>query len=166
MHSHRPFLPQHRLQRYVLWLVALLSWMAAVAFADAPVSARQCRQRRIPLWRLSRWVANLIAARALTLAGRLPRRTHEWRRTRFARPSHFRRSMLGAKLRRALTHRDRATHIAQLIAILRNLDAYAAQLAQNMRRGLRRLVRTKPPIAPGVALCGAPAPTPAFSDSS
>lgn len=167
MHSHRPFLTQHRLRRSVLWLLTALSWIAAVLFADAPVNARQCRQRSfISGRRLSRWVANLVAARALTLAGRPPPRPHGWPRSRVKRPSHFRRSMTGAKLRRALRHEDPRTHIAQLVAILRNIDAYAAPMARRVRAGLRRLLSVKPPVAPAVALHGAPAPTPAFADSS
>jgi hypothetical protein len=81
-------------------------------------------------------------------------------------PQPFRRSLLGSKLRRLLSHKDFAAHIRQLIAFLRNLDTHAAHLAHCMRRRRRRLFRTLPSIAPASALTGAPTPPPAFADSS
>ena len=71
----------------------------------------------------------------------------------------------GAKLRRALNHKHAATHVAQLITVLSNLDVYAARLAYRLRH-LRRVWRIMPPIAPGGTIYGAPASSPAFSDSS
>jgi hypothetical protein len=49
--------------------------------------------------------------------------------------------------------------------VLRNLDVYARRLMQRMRN-LRRLWRLIPQIAPAALILGAPAPMPAFADSS
>lgn len=166
MKVYRPIIQHHRLQRYALWLLAMLSWVGAVMFANLPISARHNRQRGdITLAQLSRWVANLIGARAVALA-RPRQRQQVWRYSRFKRPSGFRRSMLGAKLRRLLKHKDPRTHIAQLIAVLRDLDTHAAQLAYNARYRRRRLVRIVPPIAPCALFLGSRASSPALRDSS
>lgn len=168
MQLHRPILTQHRLRRLVLWLLTLLRWIAAIWFADRPAHARHRRQRGdISLACLSRWVGALLIVRALHTL-RVPRRKRflYWRRAFNARPSHFRRSMFGARLRRVLKHKDPATQIAQLIAVLRNLDAYAAQLALRLRCRMRRLLRAWLEIAPAVALSGTSSLSPALSDSS
>ena len=168
MPTHHPILTSHRLQRYVLWALALVSWIAATAFANRPISARRARRFGDVSWLdLSHLVGNLLMIRALHMLGRVPplRRVPYWLRDRGARPSHFRRSLFGAKLRRALRHKDPATHLAQLIAVLRNLNAYAAHLARNIRRR-RRLLRLVPQIAAATLMLGPPAPPPAFSDSS
>jgi hypothetical protein len=169
MQLHRPIITQHRLQRLILWTLALLHWIAAVLFANRPAHARHWRQRGdTSLTHLSRWTAALIMTRALHLLRAHPRRRrfHYWRRTFSARPSGFCRSLLGAKLRGALKHKDPATHIAQLIAVLRDLDTYAARLAFRMRHRLRRLLRAWLMIAPVAPMLGPPGPPPAFSDSS
>ena len=169
MQTYRPILKQHRLQRLVLWALAMLQWLAAVLFSDRPVSFRHIQRiEDTTLSGLQRLVTGLVMARALNLLAR-PRRSgriHYWRRGRNMRPRHWVRSLLGSKLRRALRHKDIATHIAQLIAVLRNLDKHAAHLAQRMRCKLRRLWRTTPPIAPATALCGTPPPLPAIANSS
>jgi hypothetical protein len=168
MKLHRPILTQHRLRRLVLWTLATLSWFAAVLLSNRPITRRHAMQRGdICLAWLTRAVSSLLMIRALHIIGRTPRlRPRYWMRGRDTRPSHFLRSLFGARLRRMLKHKDPATHIAQLICVLRNLHAYAAHLARCMRGRRRRLFRTLPPMAPAVTLRGAPAPTPAFSDSS
>jgi hypothetical protein len=166
MQAYRPILTRHRLQRLVLWALAMLSWIAAV-LAGRHVNRRHIEQRGdISLAWLTRLIVNLLMIRAAHI-GRFKRRgpTRYWRHGRDLRRRHFHRSLLGAKLRRALKHKDLVTHIARLIAVLRDLNTYAAELARNIRRR-RRLWHTTPPIAPAIALLGAPAPSPAFSDSS
>jgi hypothetical protein len=150
-------------------MLAMLSWIAAVLCEKRSFSARHLRQRgdmSFPL--LSRWVGNLLIAHALHVLPRTPRaRFLYWRRTFNARPSQFRRSLLGAKLRRVLTHKDPATRVAQLIAVLRNIEEYAVRLAYRIRHCLRRVLRGLLTIAPAT-----PRPAhgacilPAFSDSS
>lgn len=186
MQVYRPIIPRRRLQRLVLWLLATLSWVAAVMFADRSISARYNRQRGdIALTHLSRWVGNLIMARAAAILRLTRRRQHLRRHTRIQRPSGLRRSLLGAKLRRMLKHKDARTMIAQLITVLRNLDvtprtsrttsAIAAASCASCRR-LRRVRRSsergvpagifrqllthnasrQPPAAPGPAPRGRP----------
>jgi hypothetical protein len=169
MHSHRPILTQHRLQRLALWLLTLLHWIAAIWSANRPAHARHRRQRGdISLDWVSRWVGALITVRALNMLRPRPRRMRflYWRPAFNARPSHFQRSLYGAKLRRALKHKDPATHIAQLIAVLRNLDAHAADLALRIRCRLRRLLRAWLEIALSTPLSGARALSPPVTDSS
>ncbi len=168
MKLHRPVLTPHRLQRYILWTLAMLSWFAAVLFDNRTINTRRFHQRgHISIAWLTRMVSALIIIRALHMIGRSPRPRHRyWMRGRDTRPSHFQRSLFGARLRRLLKHKDPATHMAQLTRVLRNLDTHAAHLARCIRGRRRRLFRTVPPLAPAVALYGAPASSPAFADSS
>ena len=169
MQLFRPILTQHRLQRLALWLLTLLHWIAAIICANRPAHARHRRQRGdISLAWVSHWVGALITVRALNTLRPRPRRMRflYWRPAFNTRPSHFQRSLYGAKLRRALKHKDPATHIAQLIAVLRNLDAHAAALALRIRSRLRRLLRAWLAIAPATRLLGAPALPPPLADSS
>jgi hypothetical protein len=149
-------------------MLALLCWVAAVLAEKRAIGPRHLRQRGgISFPRLSRWVGDLLTARALQLLPRIPqRRFLYWRRSFNARPSQFRRSLLGSRLRRALTHKNPATRIAQLIAVLRDLDDYAARLAYRIRHCLRRVLRGVLTIAPGAPLCADRPLLPAFSDSS
>jgi hypothetical protein len=167
MHSHRSILTQHRFQRLVLWTLTMLSWIAAVLSANRAVSARHRRGRfDISLPWLTQLVGKLLIVRAGQLARRRRKRIVYWRRGRDLRRSHLLRSALGARLRRKLKHQDIRVWLANLIGVLRDLDAHAAPLAQRLRRGLTRVWRWWGPIAPAVALCGAPAPMPALADSS
>jgi hypothetical protein len=168
MQIHRRHLTQHRFQRIVLWALALLTWVAAMLSGNRAVSARHARQRfDISLPWLTGLVSKLLIIRAAQLA-RLRRcgRIRYWARGRDLRRSHLLRSTLGTRLRRTVRHKDVGAWMARLIAVLRNLDAYAAPLAQRLRRGLTRLWRVTPPIAPAQAACAGPASAPAFADSS
>jgi hypothetical protein len=168
MHIHRRHLTQHRFRRIILWTLALLTWIAAVLTNNRAVSARHQHQRfDVSLPWLTTLVGQLLIIRAGQLARlRRPKRIRYWRRGRDLHLSHLQRSVLGARVRRSLRHKDIATWIANLIAVLRNLDAHAAPLAQRMRRGLTRLLRAWGPIAPSERVPEAPAQTPALSDSS
>jgi len=169
MHTYRPIVTKHRLRRDILWALAMLSWLWAVLFGNLTPSLRQLAQRieAFSLDNLARLVRDLLIVRALHIAGPPPRRgrLHYWRYGRSLRRRHFVRSLLGAKLRRQFRHKDLATRIAQLIALLRHLDTHAAQLARRMRR-LYRIWRTTPPIAPCALLLAPPALSPAACDSS
>jgi hypothetical protein len=168
MQSHRPILNQHSLRRLALWTLAVLSWIAAMLFHNRAVTLRHIQQRfdLISLPWLTSLVGKLIILRAGELA-RLRRSKHNyWRCGRDIRPPHIFRSVIGARLRRALTHKDAHVWIANLIAVLRSLDAHAALLAKRLRRGLTRLWPVLRRIAPATALLGPPASSPAFPDSS
>jgi hypothetical protein len=168
MQLYRPILTSHCLRRLVLWALTMLAWFAAVFFAKRDIGPRQLRQRGdVSLEALARMAATLLIIRALHIIGRAPRRRiHAWRHGRDLRRAHFRRSLLGSKLRRALHHKDAATRITQLISVLRNLDAHAAHLARRIRSGLRRLWRIGPCIAAATDLPAAPRLQPALADSS
>jgi hypothetical protein len=169
MHSYRPFLTQHRIQRLALWGLATLSWMAAVLFGDRLIAFHQLRRfDDTTLLGVKRMVVALLIERALNMLHRRRnrRRARLWRHGLDLRPRHWIRSLLGSKLRRALNHRDPATHMAQLIAVLRNLDAYAARLARRMRLGLRRLWSTVAPIASAELVLDQWASLPPTPDSS
>ena len=169
MHSHRPILNQHRLRRLALWTLAVLSWIAAILFSERAVTFRHIAQRTdlISLAWLTQLINKLLIARAAQLA-RLRRRKRivYWRHGRDLHRPHIIRSVLGARVRRALKHKDIRAWIANLIAVLRNLDAHAAPLAKRLRRGLTRLWRIVPAIAEATLLLGPPAPPPALADSS
>jgi hypothetical protein len=109
MQTYRPIINQHRLQRYVLWALALLAWVAAMLSSGAHPKARHMRQRGdIDLTRL---VCTLLIARALNLLRmRLRHRLHYTRHGRGLRPRHFMRSFFGAKLRQVLKHKDHIPH--------------------------------------------------------
>jgi hypothetical protein len=113
-------------------------------------------------------ITGLLMIRALHIDGLAPRRrtVPHWMRGRDKMQTHFVRSVLGARLRRLLKHADPATHIAHLIAFVRNLDKHAAHLAYCMRHCRRRLWRRVPEIAPAAQFFTAPAPMPALADSS
>jgi hypothetical protein len=168
MKPNRRFLTQHRFQRLILWTLAVLTWTAAILSNTRDVSARHQRQRfdlSLP------WLTRIVGELLIVRAGRLARLRRNkpiryWRRGRDLRRRHLMRSILGSRLRRALRHKHTVTWIANLIAVLRNLDTHAAQLAQRLRRGLTRLWRICAPIAQIIAQYGAPASPPAISDSS
>jgi hypothetical protein len=163
-----PIFTEHRRKRLTLWALTVLGWLMSVLFGDRDVSVRHLNQRLDYLFldELTDVTRALLVSRALQFAKvRMPRRLHYWRHGRSLRRAHFMRSFLGKRFRRLLAHRDLKTRIAQLIAVLRNLDVYARRLMQRMRN-LRRLWRIVPRIAPGALILGAPAPTPALADSS
>jgi hypothetical protein len=164
MKHRRPLPTQHRLQRLALCTLALLHWIAAIFSGLTPSARHRAQRGHVSLASLKHRVIALIIFRALHLIGPY-RDAPSARHGRDLRRSHFIRSLLGSKLRRALNHKHAPTQVAQLIAILRNLPAYAAHVAYRLHH-LRRLWRIVPPIAPATALYGAPAPSPAFADSS
>jgi len=167
---HRPIITQHRVQRLVLWALAMLSWCAGVLFGDRPISIRHIQQRfgDLKLTALTRFVRTLVALRAVALAGvrRPRRRTSLWRRGRNLQRSHFPRSLAGARLRRLLKRDDLATRIARLVHVLRNIDAYAQPLVRRFRRGLTRLWRVLPPIGGAQTLRACCAIAPHLADTS
>lgn len=156
----------HQRQRLILWALTMLHWFAKALLDYRIVTKRQLAQRGdYSLGWLTRLVTNIALHRARDFLGRVPTVKHVWRRGRDLRRSHMRRSLIGARVRRALKHKDIATSIARLIDALNNIDHYARQLAKRYKR-LRRLWSIKPPLAPCAAILGAPALLPASCDSS
>ena len=163
-----PIFTEHRRKRLTLWALTVLGWLMSVLFGDRDVSVRHLNQRLdfVFLDELTDVTRALLVSRALQFAKAPNRgRLHYWKFGRSLRRAHFMRSFLGAHFRRLLTHRDLKTRIAQLIDVLRDLDAHARRLAQRMRT-LHRLWRIVPQIAPAALMLGSPASRPALSDSS
>jgi len=164
-------LTKHRRARLIAWTLAMLAWFAWVFSAGGAPKRRHMRQRYgfISLDGLARNVALLIIVRAAELGGVRRYRSNPFfsrLRGRHRWPRHITRSIIGARLRRALKHRDFTTRVAILARALRRLDAWAERHARRRRRGMTRLwpMRAAPTsAAPLVTL----AVTPAFlADSS
>jgi hypothetical protein len=163
-----PIFTEHRRKRLTLWALTVLGWLMSVLFGDRDVSVRHLQQRleHLFLVELTDVTRALLVSRALQFAKvRIRGRLHYCKHGRSVRRAHFMRSFLGARFRRLLAHRDLKTRIAQLIAVLRDLDTHARRLMQRMRK-LHGLWRVVPEIGPAVLILGPLASTPAFSDSS
>jgi hypothetical protein len=143
----------------------MLRWIAAVVFAGQAVTARQVRARhkRVSLDGLTRLVIQLLIVRSAELARRKCRRLRFFRHGRDLKRRHFIRSLLGARLRRALKPKTLAARIDALIRALRDLDLYARQLAN---RRLTRLWSIKPASTPAALIPALPVSASAFADSS
>jgi hypothetical protein len=145
MQIRTPLLTRHRRQRLVLWTLAMLSWIAVVLFSGKHLNHRQLRQRhrRLSLEGLTRTVIQLTLLRAAELGRwRRGRRLRFFQHGRDLKRRHYIRSMLGARLRRQLGGKSIAARIANLIAVLRNLDTFARALS---RRHLTRLWSLRAP---------------------
>ena len=165
----KPYFTEHRRKRLTLWALTVLGWLAAVLFGDRDASHRHLAQRlhHICLDQLSRVVYALLVTRAIQLMKvRIPHRVQYWKHGRSLLRPHFRRSLLGARLRRALKHKDLPERIARLTEFLRDLDTHARHLAQRLRGKLRRLWRLVPKIAAAAVILGSPAHAPALADTS
>lgn len=120
----------------------MLLWLRSVLTSAHIMSRRHIRQRGgfFTLDRLARLIANLIVIRAAEIAGnRGPRKRLFRERGVDLKRRHFRRSVIGLRLRRALKHRDFDTRIAILIRTLHDIDSMAARLARRMMRRVTKL---------------------------
>jgi len=136
MHIAKPRITSHQRQRLVLWLLAMLAWLASVLDGALP-DERRARQRQTPLDGLARLVKQLVLLRAMERS-RLPR-TRKAKPRAGDLPTHLRRRAFGSRLRRILRSPDRRTRVAALMHALRSLDALAARLAKRLACGLTRL---------------------------
>jgi len=161
---------QHRLKRLSAWAMLMLVWMAQVFFAEAapPAKRRYLRQRyRRNLDDMARCIYALIIVRAGQLLKPRPR---AGRLAHFSAPAGFAyrqagrqwlRTMIGSALRKRLYARNPLLRVARLLAAVRDLEAFAAHVANRLRRGLGRaipLVVTRPPhdAAPILRMAEAP----------
>jgi hypothetical protein len=168
MQIRRFLTTSHQRRRLVLWVLAMLNWIAAVLFAGRTITARQLRQREhVCLDRLTRTTICLLIVRSAELIGRRPcGRPSYFKRGRDLKRRHLIRSLLGARLRRVLSYRgDAFTRIQKLTQVLRRLDAHARLL---FRRPLTRLFPIPATATPWLCACphDAPLSAPAFCDSS
>ena len=146
----------------------MLMWIASHLAGREP-GARHLRQRHrsMSLHGLARMVKQLILLRAADIAGlKRKQRPLFFKHGRDLRRRHFMRSILGARLRRALNHRDPMARIAILIGALTNIDAWAARFAKRLRCGFMRLWSIAPAPMPAIAMPRAPAYAPVCADSS
>lgn len=143
MHARpKPRLSPHRRARIIAWALAMLLWLRAVLDGVHVMSRRQRRRRGgfFCLDHLARLTTDLIAIRAAEIAGnRAPRKRLFRDRGVDLKRRHFRRSVIGSRLRRALKHRDFDTRIAILIHALRDIEPLATRLARRMRRRVTKL---------------------------
>jgi hypothetical protein len=153
------------------WTLAMLAWIAW-AFSAATAPKRRHIRRRyafISLDRLARAVALLIISRAGDLAHKRRRdRNPFFNRVRGRQvwPRHAQRSIIGARLRRALKHESFTTRIAILTDALRRIDAWAAPLVNRLRRGMTKLWPRRTAPTPAIALVALAAVPAFFADSS
>jgi hypothetical protein len=165
MKTHRPLTTARQRQRLALWALTMLRWIAAVLFAGKPVTAHQVRARhgRVSLDGLTRLVVQLLIIRSAEFMQRKRKPLRFFRHGRDLKRRHYIRSLLGARLRRALKPKSIAARIDALIRVLRDLDLYARQL---MKRRLTRLWSVKPAPTQAASILSTPVLALAFTDSS
>ncbi|MEQ1808842.1 MAG: hypothetical protein ABL889_02870 [Terricaulis sp.] len=146
---------QHRLKRFVAWAMLLLVWTTQFLFTSTKARNRHIDQRWFGLDFLTQVVAAILSIRAAELR-RLRRRArrHSDRfniRAGFRRrhaPAAQARAILGARLRKQLYARDPFKRIGLLLNALRNVDAFAADIAARARNGFARrraIMPVRPP---------------------
>lgn len=152
-----------RLTRLTAWTRLALMWFAMFLLAPAALTniRRLNRFGFLSLDDLTRCVRDLIVIRAAQIM-----RTPPQRRQRFDyAPPGFRRRMqprqliraaAGARLRRALRHRDMATRISILLASLRDLDGFARAIARKLTRLAPILACAPPRESVRILACVAP----------
>jgi hypothetical protein len=165
MQARRPSSSQRRLTRFIAWALLLLNWIATGLDHGTAADRRRLRQRHwyFDLGNLFHLVRELIIWRAGAIAKlRRPHRVHH----RSIIRTQMRRRAFGARLRRALTHRDPMQMLARLTHALRNIDLYARPLAARFKR---RLTRLSPRLPAPQTVCPPRVltrPTPLVADSS
>lgn len=169
-----PILNQRRASRVILWAQTLLSWVLLLFYSSkSPINRRHMRQRYglLSLECIKRIVCALIVVRAVEIAG-LRGGSGKWRRN--APPPGFRcrsrtagimRASIGARLRRALHHRDVCERIMRLLAAFSDIDGFARRyfVARGRLTRLRPIVIAAPLAFACVSLA---APTICAADSS
>ncbi|WP_395646502.1 hypothetical protein [Terricaulis sp.] len=162
-------LSPHRRARLIAWALAMLAWVHAAFFQDRIMTRRHLRKRGgfLSLDQVARVVTQLIILRAAERA-----RLHRRGKISFhkhgvdLRPRHLRRSAIGARIRRALKHRDAGQRIARLAAALRALDVWAALFARRLARRLTRLWAIAAQPSAAEPLAASVARTPCVADTS
>jgi hypothetical protein len=171
MHLAKRHLPKHARARLIAWTLAMLAWIAWALSAATTPNRRHIRRRYgfVSLDRLARTVALLIVSRAADLAHRRRRdRNPFFNRVRGRQvwPRHVQRSIIGARLRRALKHKNFTSRVALLTDALKRIDVWAAPVVKRLRDGMTKLWprHTNPtPATPLATLIAAQA---SFADTS
>jgi hypothetical protein len=167
MQTQRPYLTSHRRQRLVLWALTMLTWIASLLGGAMPLR-RHLRQRyrKMSLDGIALMIKQLILVRAGEINSRRKRRLVFSKRGRDLRRRHFMRSIYGAKLRRALKHRDPLARIAILADALKHLEVLAQWFAKRLRCGFMRLWAIVATPGQAAFIPNAPATAPLCADSS
>ena len=174
MQTAAPILNQHRIARVILWAQTLLNWALLLLHASTSrVNHRHMRQRYslLSLEGVRQIVCALIVVRAVEIA-RLRGGPGKHRRDaspigvrRRARTAGLMRASIGARLRRALKHRDVGERIGRLLAAFADIDGYACRylVARGRLTKLRPIVMTAPQASACASLA---APVVCAADSS
>lgn len=141
----RPPISDHRLARLEAWARLWLIWFVGVC---AAWWASGGGAHRRDLNRVARGVGGLVLNHA---ALRVRAHMLPYTRNRHGRlnPARFR-TMIGARLRRALQGRDWPQRLIAIVAVMRDLERHICRLARRLRRGLTRLriIDPRPGAAP------------------
>jgi len=154
------------------WLV--LAWIAAALFSEAlPINRRHIKQRYrwLNLDRIAGVIACLVVARAGHLMHKLNARSQrDYARAGFARRmrrGHMLRTLIGARLRKALKYPNVTQRYARLLHVLTHIDLWTQRMIRRLHRGttrIRPLIAVRPPHQPARSVARLCAP--ALNDSS
>lgn len=150
----RPPISNHRLARLSAWARLWLVWVVGVCAAWSANGG--CVHRR-DLYRVARGLGGIVVAHT---ARRVRVQTFLSTRNRHGRLNPARlRTVIGARLRRALQGRDWPQRLAAIVSVMRDLERHVSGLARRLRRGLTRLriIDPRPEAAPRIAQMCAPA---------
>lgn len=143
--SPHPPITQHRVARLNAWARLWLVWFVGVWASFWRDDRAQARE----VARIAKGVAALVILNAMQLMPALPRAKHRHGRLNPLRE----RTVVGARLRRALQGRDWRARLMAILTVMRDLDTHAARLVRRLHRGLNRLrvIDPKPEPAPMLA---------------
>ncbi len=175
MNPSAPILKPHRFARIAFWARTALVWVALILSSpDAYAGRRRIRQRYrlLSLGCMASLVQALILIRAVEIT-KIAQRARPMRnaapagfRRRINRPSRMR-ATLGARLRKALKHRDKSERIRLLLAALADIDGFARRyLVPRALRRLTKLFAIVMSAPPADAVASLTSRTPCAADSS
>lgn len=175
MNASAPLLKPYRFARIAFWARTMLVWVALILCSpDAYAGRRRIRQRyhSLSLGRMASLAHALILIRAVEIT-KIAQRA---RPTRNAAPPGFRRRIdraarmratIGARLRKALKHRDASERIRLLLAALADIDGFARRyLAPRALRRLTKLFAIVMSAPPADAVASLTSRAPCAADSS
>jgi hypothetical protein len=128
----KPFITAHRLARLNAWARLWLMWIAGVWAAWWSGGGRADARA---LDSLARRAGQMIMINAAARYRGAPRSRHRHGRLKPVRL----RTILGARLRRALRARDLPARLFAILSVMRDLDRAVARLLSRLPRGLTRL---------------------------
>jgi hypothetical protein len=155
----KPFITAHRLARLNAWARLWLMWVVGVWAAWWTRGGRADARALDPL---ARRVGTMIMINAAARF-RPPQRS----RHRHGRLQPVRlRTILGARLRRAMRGKDVPHRLVAILTLMRDLDRAVARLLKRLPRGLTRLRVLLPAPTQAPLIAAAPSIAPACADTS